>query len=75
MAEIWGTKKKGGRTSFCAQVFQFEGLGCLEGKYGVTLLDDVEIVVVVAERAVEAVVVHFSQNKLEGGRKKNKLSS
>lgn len=51
-------------TSFCAQAFQFEGLWCLEGKDGIALLNDVKIVVVVTERPMEAIVVHFRQNKL-----------
>lgn len=47
------------------QVFQLEGLRRLKGKYGVALLNDVEVVVVVAERAMETVVVHFGQDELK----------
>lgn len=44
-----GAKKEACFTSFCAYVFQFEGLWCLKGKYGVTLLNDVKIVIIIAE--------------------------
>ena len=60
-----GAKKEACFTSFCAYVFQFEGLWCLKGKYGVTLLNDVKIVIIIAEWAMKAIIVHFSQNKLK----------
>lgn len=59
--------KESSLASFGPQVLQPEGLGRLEGEDGVALLDDVQVVVVVAERAMEAVVVHLSQDELERG--------
>lgn len=40
----------------------------LEGENGVALLDQLEVVVVIAEGAMKAVVVHFSQDNLRRGR-------
>lgn len=62
-------------TSFCANVLQPEGLRRLKGKDGVALLDDVKVVVVIAEGAVETVVVHFCQDKLEDGGKSQELKT
>ena len=56
------------RTSLSANVLQPEGLGCLKSKDGVALLNDVEVVIVVAEGAVKAVVVHFCQDELKDGK-------
>jgi len=62
----------GGRTaSLGADLLRSEELGRLEGKDGVALLDDLQVVVVVAEGAVKAVKVHFSEDDLsETGKQK-----
>lgn len=59
------TVKKTLLTSFCAYVFQFEGLWCLKGKYGIALLNDVKIVVIITKRTMKTIIVHFSQNELK----------
>lgn len=61
-------------TSLGADLLRSEQLGCLESKDGVALLNDLEVVVIVTEGAMEAIVVHFSENNLssDGESKKPK---
>lgn len=51
-------------TSFGADLVRSEKLRSLKGKDGVALLDDVQVVVVVTEGAMEAIVVHFCEDNL-----------
>lgn len=51
-------------TSFGADLLRSEKLRSLKGKDGVALLDDVQVIVVVAEGAMKAVIVHFCEDDL-----------
>lgn len=62
-------KYKKSITSLCANIFQFEGLWCLKGKDGITLLNDVKIVVIITKWTMKTIIVHFSQNKLKEEKK------
>lgn len=59
-------------TSFGADLLRSEKLRSLKGKDGVTLLDDVQVIVVVTEGAMEAIIVHFCEDDLRRQQRRNR---